>query len=233
MGFLQMLFGDKSGKVAWVSDTMELEQLTQNASSSGQGELPAYLLYPYDPIAQKMFEPHMAQISNARCGYQFKLYTEAADPKPNVRFLSPRYDVHECHVYWKQDSPSWYSITIMKTESAKSSNLRNWVEAGSMFGAMQAFLNLPDGWQCENFKEEQLDYLGESRRYNELHTFDESHAYCYVFHMNGKIYKKFILCARKDIYAWKVECNIESQIANVIPTDFVPPGMTLGSFFPK
>lgn len=68
--------------------------------------------------------------------------------------------------------------------------------------------------------------------YNQLHGFDESRVYCQVFYLNGQLYKKFILVARKRDCSWRVEVNIPSETEQVLPPDFVPAGQTFDSFYP-
>lgn len=208
-----------------------LEKMTRNASELGQNSIPLYLWYPYDPIAQKMFEPEMKEIRNKRCRYQFKLYSAAADTQPLISRQNPPFDIHESHTYWKPGSSSWYTITTMKTPAVKTSNLRNWVEASSMFGIID--VQLPSTWKGETVENGKLHYLGDCEQYNQLHGFDEAHTYCYTFMINNKMFKQFMLCAKNTaaLCSWKVTCSIETQSMEIQNTDLVVPGMTFGSFF--
>lgn len=45
------------------------------------------------------------------------------------------------------------------------------------------------------------------------------------------LYKKFILCAKRDTTSWKAECTFPSDSEALLPTDTVPPGQVFGSFF--
>lgn len=212
-----------------------LEKRLKEISDSRE-PLPGYLLYPGDPIAQKMFEPHMKIVSDDRCGYQFKLYTEIADITPEIKGQMPAMEINETHVFWKRDSAAWCSVSTMKGATVKTSNLRNWVEASDqmamLFGGMIPFLNLPSQRETGEYRRVSMYYLGENASYNKLHGFEETHVYCHVFYLGDQLYKKFILCAKKDAVSWKVECTIPSAAEALSPTDTVPPGLVFGSFFP-
>ncbi|MGN0801707.1 MAG: hypothetical protein ACI4MF_03820 [Candidatus Faecivicinus sp.] len=200
------------------------------------GDLPGYLVYPNDPIAQKMFGSQMTAVSDQRCGYQFMLYTGIADTVPEIRQQTPAFDLNETHIFWKPDSPSWCSVSTLKALSVKTSNLRSWVESydqmDMMFGAATPFVNLPSNWEAGEYQRVNMYYLGENAAYNRLHRFEESHVYCHVFYLNSQLYKRFILCDRNDTSSWKVECTFPSKQEALQPTDTVPAGQIFGSFFP-
>ena len=73
-------------------------------------KIPAYLVYPNDPIAEKMFGNSMRQIRNEKCGYQFMLYTEIANTKPEIEYQSPSYMINETHYYYRSDSLAWVTV---------------------------------------------------------------------------------------------------------------------------
>lgn len=213
-----------------------LGRCLENISGVGQSDLPGYLVYPQDPIAQKMFGSEMKAVIDRRCGYQFMLYTGIADIKPEIRKQMPDFDLNETHIFWKTGSPSCCSVSTMKAPSVKTSNLRGWVESndqmGLMFVEMVPFLNLPSQWEAGEYRRVQLYYLGENTTYGKLHGFEETHVYCHVFYLGDKLYKKFILCVKKNTTSWKVECTFPSEREVLLPTDTVPPGQIFGSFFP-
>ena len=118
--------------------------------------IPGYLVYPNDQLSQRMFSSKMQKVCDKRCGYRFLLYTDIADPSPEIRQQTPPFDINETHIFWKPDSPSFYSVSTMKAPSVKTSNLRNWGEAndqmGMLFGNMAPFLNLPAGLAAGEYR---------------------------------------------------------------------------------
>lgn len=217
-------------------NSCSLEKRLNELSRGYKGNLPGYLVYPNDPIVRKMFESQMKAVSDQRCGYQFMLYTGIADIVPEIKQQMPSFDLNETHIFWKQDSPSWCSVSTLKAPSVKTSDLKNWVETndrlGLMLGKMTTFLNLPSQWEAGEYRRVKMYYLGENIDYNKLHSFEEAHTYCHVFYLGETLYKKFILCAKKNTASWKVECTFPSEQEALSPTDTVPPGQILGSFFP-
>lgn len=218
------------------TNSCSLEERLNEISHSYQGNLLGYLRYPNDPIMQVMFGPQMKVVSDQRCGYQFMLYTGIADTMPEIKQHTPSFDLNETHIFWKPGSPSWCSVSTLKTHSVKTSNLKSWVEShdrmGLKLGVMTPFLNLPSQWKAGEYRRVKMYYLGENADYNKLHGFEEAHSYCHVFYLGGTLYKKFILCAKKDTVSWKIECTFPSEQEALSPTDTVAPGQTLGSFFP-
>lgn len=109
--------------------------------------IPGFLLYPDDPVSEMMFEEHMKQIKNFKCGYSFMLYTESAETVPIIEEQAPPFEINETHYYFKKDSPSWYSVCTMKDQSVSANSVRNWVEKAdrfaAMFGAMDQVLRTP------------------------------------------------------------------------------------------
>lgn len=213
-----------------------LETRLENLSGAALYGIPAYLVYPSDPISKKLFASRMQAVCDRRCGYQFMLYTGMADTQPEIKAQTPALEINETHIFWKPDSPSFCSVSTMKSPSVKTSSLRGWVESsdlmGLMFGTMIPFLNLPSPWKAGAYRRVGMHDLGESTAYNRLHGFEETHVYCHVFYLGETLYKKFILCARRNTSSWKVECTIPSRQEALLPTDTVPPGQAFGSFFP-
>lgn len=212
------------------------ERPSENLSETNEIEIPGYLVYPNDPLSQIMFASKMWEVCDNRCGYRFLLYTDIADPSPEIRQQTPPFDINETHIFWKPDSLSFCSVSTMKSPSVKTSNLRNWVEAndqmGMLFGDMIPFLNLPAGLANGEYRRVEMHDLGECAAYNKLHGFEETRVLCHVFYLGDTLYKKFILCARRDTSSWKAECTFPSDSEALQPTDTVPPGQILGSFFP-
>lgn len=208
----------------------------QNETSDAQDNLPGYLRYPEDPLSQKMFASQMQAVCDKRCGYQFMLYTGIGDTSPEIKKQMPSFEINETHIFWKPDSPSFCSVSTMKSPSVKASSLRNWVEAndqmGVLFGNMTPFLNLPAGLAAGEYRRVEMHDLGTCAAYNKLHGLEETHVYCHIFYLGDTLYKKFILCARLDTSSWKVECTFPSASESMRPMDAVPPGQVFGSFFP-
>jgi len=231
MGFFDRLFSKKNRK------TTNQAHAEYKASPTLTEPLPEFLCYPKDPLSEKMFGSAMADVIDKRCGYRFKLYTGIADVVPEIRPQTPDFDINETHIFSKEGSDAWCSVSTMKTPSVKTSRLQNWVEAndqmGMMFGSMIPFLNLPARMENSRYTRKKFVYLGEYKEYNKEHSFDESHIYFHAFCLGDTIYKKFILCARRGIYAWKVECTIPSNTEALLPPDNIPFGQTFGSFFPS
>lgn len=207
-----------------------------NLSETALRGIPEYLIYPSDPLSQRMFGNKMKEVCDKRCGYRFLLYTDIATPSPEIRQQTPPFDINETHIFWKANSPSFCSVSTMKAPIAKTSNLRNWVEAndqmGMLFGDMTPFLNLPTGFTNGEYRRVEMNDLGECTAYNNLHGFEETHVWCHVFYLGDTLYKKFILCAKRDTSSWKAECTFPSDSEALQPTDAVPPGQIFGSFFP-
>ena len=124
----------------------------------------------------------------------------------------------------------------MKTPMVKTSPLNSMVLSSYHFSQMfeqpELVLNLPKGWNIDDYQSIELNYLGSWEEYNRMHHFEESELYCHIFILNGKPHKDYILCARKDLYVWKVECYLGAANTQIDVTDFVPVGYTFGSFFP-
>lgn len=227
MSFWNKRFGRKGNN---------LESRVRNIPEEEICVLPEFLVYPGDPIARIMFEGKTKAVCNRKCGYQFLLYTDIADTTPEVRQQQPAFECNETHIYWKSDSPSFVSVSTVKGPSVKSSDLRNWVEAqdqlGLMLGTMTPFLNIPSKMEAGGYRRLDMIDLGQEAAYNKLHGFEEAHAYCHVFYLGNKLYKKFILIAKRDTSSWKTECTIPSETERLQPSELVPPGMVFGPFFP-
>ena len=225
---LEKFFGKKNAKPS--------ESSLEKPSEINASEIPGYLVYPDDPLSQMMFSSKMQEVRDRRCGYQFLLYAGIADPSPQIRQQTPSFDINETHIFWKPGSPSFCSVSTMKSTSVKTSNLRGWVESGDqmgmMLGAMTPFLNLPAGLAAGEYRRVKMYDLGECADYNKLHGFEETQVYCHVFYLGDILYKKFILCARQNTFAWKAECTFSTDSEVLLPTDTVPPGQIFGSFYP-
>ncbi len=212
------------------------ESPSEHRSQTDKIEIPGYLVYPNDPLSQIMFGSKMQEVCDKRCGYRFLLYTNIADPSPEIRRQTPPFDINETHIFWKADSSAFCSVSTMKTPSVKTSDLRGWVEStdqmGMLFGDMTPFLNLPSGLANGEYRRVEMHDLGECTAYNKLHGFEETHVWCHVFYLGDTLYKKFILCAKRDTTSWKAECTFPSDSEALLPIDAVPPGQVFGSFFP-
>lgn len=209
---------------------------TEKLSEIREVKIPGYLIYPNDPLSKIMFGSKMQEVCDKRCRYRFLLYTDIADPTPEIRQQTPPFDINETHIFWKLDSSAFCSVSTMKAPSVKTSNLRGWVEStdqmGMLFGDMTPFLNLPSGLATGEYRRVEMHDLGEYTAYNKLHGFEKTHVYCHVFYLGDTLYKKFILCARRDDFSWKAECTFPSNSEALQPTDTVPPRQVFGSFFP-
>lgn len=199
-------------------------------------KIPAFLLYPEDPLSAMMFGNSMKQIQNENCGYRFMLYTEAAEPIPEIEKQSPSFELNESHYYFKPGSPTWYCICTMKDNSVVNNTVRNWVEKADHFsatlGAMDQVLRIPKAIRGKAYKKVAMVDMGEWPDYNTHHGFDESHVYGHIFYLDGQLYKKFILVAKRQTCSWRAEVNIPSNLEQLIPPDCVPAGQTFGSFYP-
>lgn len=208
---------------------------SEHRSQTDKIEIPGYLVYPNDPLSQIMFGSKMQEVCDKRCGYRFLLYTDIADPIPEIRQQTPPFDINETHIFWKADSSAFCSVSTMKTPSVKTSDLKGWVEStdrmGMLFGDMTPFLNLPSGFANEEYRRVEMHDLGECAAYNKLHGFEDAHVWCHVFYLGNTLYKKFILCAKRDTTSWKAECTFPSDSEALLPTDAVPSGQVFGSFF--
>ena len=124
----------------------------------------------------------------------------------------------------------------MKHESVRKNSVRSWIERADQFMLMaEAYdmvLRVPKSMRGKTFKNVAMYYIEQNEMYNQLHGFDESHVYCRVFYLGEQLYKKFILIAKKDNWAWRVEENIPSRSEQIEPPDFVPAGQTFGKFYP-
>ena len=245
MGLFDSLFtrNNSIGKLDQSSMQSQEETVASKSSSELSAntdytteQLPPYLRYPNDPIAEKMFCGHMEEVRNEECGYRFMLYRDIAETIPVIDKLSPPFDINEIHYYCKEGSPAWYSISTMKDESVQTNSVRNWIDKTDglfrRFGAMDQLLRVPKALRGKPCREVATVYLGQAATYDRLHGFDESHVYCRVFFMDEALYKKFILLAKKKDCSWRVEVNIPSDYERIIPPDFVPAGQTFGKFFP-
>lgn len=211
--------------------------LETRAPAAADSTIPAYLQYPDDPISKTMFKDHMIQIKNERCAYRFLLYADGISPEPVVEQNSPPFDRNETHYYANPETPFWDTVSTMKHESVSTGSVVRWIQSDELserMGAVDAFLRRPEFMRGRAYRAAAMLYdLGESAAYNTEHGFDESHVFCRVFYLDEQIYKKFILLARRKDWSWRCEVNIPAQRAEIMPPDFVPPGLVFGSFFPE
>ena len=91
-------------------------------------------------------------------------------------------------------------------------------------------VNIPFVSIQSGYESIQLHELGSFEEYNKIKNIDENVVFCHVFSFRGKLYKDYILCARKKDISWKVECYIEAKTPELSPLDFAPPGFLFGSF---
>ena len=227
--------GDLGVQTVVKPEDVEASEETKEMNKKDK-RIPVFLLYPDDLISEMMFGKSMKQIQNTRCGYRFMLYSEVAGSVPKIEKQSQQFAIDEIHYYYKEDSPSWYSICTMKGGTVKNTPVRNWVERGDQFammlGAMDQVLRTPRLLRGQTYNKVALVDMEEWNDYNQLHGFDESHVYGHVFYLNDQLYKKFILVARKHDCSWRVEVNIPSETEKILPSDYVPAGQTFGSFYP-
>ena len=211
------------------------QRLERIPADSLQG-MEAYLICPKEAFARGRFGKENKAVRDERCGYTFLLDTSVAAEKPEIRGQQPSFERNETHLYWKRGSDACISVSTMKAPSVRTSSLRGWVEhndrLGQMFGQMTLFLNLPSPQSGAQYRRVQMIDLGECPAYGKLHGFEETHAYCHVYYLDDKLYRKFILCARRDDTAWKVECTLPARREPLLPADEALPGQTFGSFFP-
>ena len=199
-------------------------------------KIPAFLLYPEDPLSKMMFENSMKPVQNEDCGYRFMLYTDAAEPDPEIEKQSPMFQINENHYFFRAGSPAWYCVCTMKDNSVINNSVRSWVEKAdhlaTMIGAMDQVLRTPKAMRGKAYKKVNMVDMGEWPDYNTLHGFDESHVYGHIFYLDDQLFKKFILVAKRQDRSWRIEVNIPSEIEQIIPPDFIPAGQTFGSFYP-
>ena len=125
------------------------------------------------------------------------------------------------------------TISKMNNEYIHTSNLRDLVE--NQFALMIDYdniLRIPQHMRGKTFKDIAMYYIEQNDLYNQLHGFDEAYVYCRVFYLDKQLYKKFILVAKKDDWAWRIEENVPSLSEEIEPPDFVPAGQTFGRFYP-
>ena len=158
--------------------------------------IPAFLIYPKDPLSERMFENKMKWIQNKDCGYRFMLFTDVADPDPDREEQVSPFMLNENHYYYKTGSLSWYCICTMKDALVANTPVRNWFEKEDqltvMFGASDMFLRTPQTMRGKAYKKVSIVDLGEYPDFNMQHGFDETHVYGHIFYLGDQLYKKFI-----------------------------------------
>lgn len=201
--------------------------------------LPGFLVKPDDPISMRMYGSSLVEVTNVRCYYHLQVNPEYQEKVPVVREKSTKFEVDEVHIYSKPGIPSWYAVHTMKTPMVKTTPLEGYVmhpyQLSKAMSMPELFLTLPGGLSAASYEDIRLDKLGSWPAYNSPpRRLDESCVYANVFRLNGVMYQKFILCARKDKYAWMVESYAESTTgsAEISAADFVVPGFLFGGFRP-
>lgn len=198
----------------------------------------SFLTKPTDGFSAKFFGKDMVQVSNILCRYKMEIYGPAAGKKPYKGKKSKAFKIDDTHIYCRYSSDSWYAVSTLKTPAVKTTPLKNMVLSpyylSQMTGQPMPFVSIPQDRKIEDYKSMELTCLGSWEEYNRIHCLEETVVYCHIFLLNGEIYKDYILCARKNEYAWKVECYLKAMHADarMFVTDSVPVGYTFGSFFP-
>lgn len=215
-----------------------LDKLRGLLGGKQRGNLPGFLVKPSDPVSKRMFGKNLVAVRHGVCRYCIEVNPEYQGIVPWVAKKSSGFELDETHVYSKKGMPSWYAVSTMKTPSVRTSPLEGFVMQPYRLSAMMnmpaLMVMMPEGRKIEAYESVKLHDLGAWPEYDAPRGLEESKVYCHVFRLNGKIYKDYILCARKDDFAWKLECYFESQggsieISNV---DFIPPGFLFGGFKP-
>lgn len=199
--------------------------------------IPVFLCYPEDLLSRMMFGSDMEQVHNDKCGYRFMLNTDVAETEPVIEARRSPLEIDETHYYFKAGELPWYVVSTMKDVSVAGQSVRGWVERADQFavilGAMDMVLRTPTQLRGKAYKRLNMVDMREWPEYNKRHGFEESRVYGHVFELGEQTYKKFILVAKRRDWSWRVEVNIPTGIARIIPSDFVPAGQTFGSFYPE
>lgn len=216
--------------------THAYRRLMKKKLGDTQANLPEYLTYPNDCISQKILSPHLMAVCDQKCGCEFMLYNQIANRKPEIRNATPAFDLNETHIFWKPGAPSWCAVSAIRGSDIRTADLKSWVEVNDFFcvltGDMSQILNQPTQMESGAYRRAAMQYLGSNADYNRLHGFQEAHIYCHRFYLGDILYMQCILCAKRDITAWKVECTFPIQEETTDPSDMVLPGLLFGSFFP-
>lgn len=198
----------------------------------------SFLTKPTDEFSARFFGKNMVEVSNIRCRYKMDIYEPAAGKKPYNGKRSQAFKIDDTHIYSRHSSDCWYAVSTLKTSMVETTPLKNMVlspyHLSQMTGQPTAFISIPQDREIENYKSMELTCLSSWEEYNRMHCLEETVVYCHIFMLNGEIYKDYILCARKNEYAWKVECYLKAMHADarMSVTDTVSVGYTFGSFFP-
>lgn len=210
---------------------------TENIKTTPPEGLPAFLVVPSDPLAGLMYGNDCVSVENRVCCYRIMVNPQYHEPQPEI-FKLQGMEINECHVFSRQEIPSWIAISTMKDESVKQSPpldsffMEPYNLSKMLGGIADGVVHAPSYRKIESYKSIRLGRLGSWSKYDEWKHFDESVVFCHIFFLNGQMYKDYVLCARKDAYAWKLECYIEAMqgVPDILPTDFVPVGYLFGSF---
>ncbi len=238
MDIFKTLFGDKKTHPAGKKQAgASSEQNSGKTVPRPVSEpLPGFLVKPDDPISNMMYGAQLVTIVNRRCGYSIEINESYYNRQPEVRTQSGLFEINETHIYSKQNIPSWYAVTTLKTPTVRTSLLENSVKgayiSSKMFDEPSLLIPLPAGRSFDGYESIRMINLGEWKAFTQQKSLDESIVFCHVFQLGGQVYKDYILSARKGDYGWKLECFIQSQNDNpeIQAVDFVPPGFLFGGF---
>jgi len=221
-------------KRAWFNSfPQELIQEQNELLKKQSAYLPAYLIKPTDPISLKIFGNNLVTVKNEACHYQIEVNPEYQNVNPTITSFSDS-EINEIHIYSKSDIPSWYAVSTKKAPEVEHTPLKNSVTSPHMLSNIMKtpypMVNIPFVSIQSGYESIQLHELGSFEEYNKIKNIDENVVFCHVFSFRGKLYKDYILCARKKDISWKVECYIEAKTPELSPLDFAPPGFLFGSF---
>lgn len=199
-----------------------------------QINLPGFLLKPNDPISRKMYGDGASIVEQPGCNYSIEINSGYYSHQPKVKQVS---DFETIHIYAKSETPSWQTVTTMKHPTVPTFPLEGFVShkyrLSQMLNVPTVLISVPDGWEILNYESLKMVKLGSWEAYDLPRKLDESVVFCHIFRLNGQIYKDYILCARQQDYAWKLDCYFQSQTGSELsPVDFAVPGYMFGSFFP-
>lgn len=231
MSFLDRLFQKKPTQAA-VQAAPQPDRIEPRSASE---PLPGFLVKPSHPLIQQMFG-QFSPVQDQRCGYQIELNPDYACLTPRVSKRSSQFEIDETHIYSRPDMPSWQAVTIMKTPMVKTSPLQSMAltpyRMYQMLNIPTMAIPFPEHRTIDSFESIHMHLLGGWEAYTRQKGLDESLVFCYVFRLNGEVYKDYILCARKGDFAWKLDCIIQSQenSTEIHAVDFVPPGFLFGGF---
>lgn len=200
--------------------------------------LPGFLLKPAGALAELMYGGIKREISQKKCGYSIEINESYQNASPRIVPGSDNFACNETHIYSKENVSFWYVVTTMKTPQVKETKVENFFlqqfNLARSLGIPSLIISMPEKESIREYQSLALHDLGSYPDYERLKGLDDSHIFCHAVWLNGKVYKDYVLCARKGDYAWKLECFIVSQENNaeVSNVDFPPVGAFFGSFRP-